>query len=326
MSENDESGVRLASCLALLLYVATALLALVLWQASVSTTGITRQDLQAIAENNATLENVLTIRKQDNWLTLMRVKRVVDDIGRRPQDVVVSKATQQAYDWAQQAQAILEEAKPQHTTFLEAQTSHQAGIDKRREQQLKQQVQQLLDSLDYHVTATQQAYTMLPAFRVDWQRSLFQTTQALLSHTALLISQLQLQELNASILESYASKIGTADLCFDVLYLGVFPRSKIVEEGSRYQATLCLASSTRCGSANRYPEIETDFGKLDVRSGVSKLIFTARASQFDERGEAHLSWQGKIYLTNVWLGYDYRPDTTFLLRQEYTVRKKTPSP
>jgi hypothetical protein len=100
---------------------------------------------------------------------------------------------------------------------------------------------------------------------------------------------------------------------FDKITALSISKSKIIEEGSDYEAYLLLVDI----SVKPYHVQATFDGKLlEVKDYIYPISFIANAEKFDVNGECRKKWQAKITVADAF------KDTTYLIEKEYIIKRK----
>lgn len=123
----------------------------------------------------------------------------------------------------------------------------------------------------------------------------------------------EVTQTEAKALEFFAKQVGASIPKFDKIIAVATAESSVIAAGTKYNASLFLAAS----SSTAKPKMSaTAPGGVKVDAdGKGSIEFVAKGGDFDKQGNSKRSWQGNITLTLP------NGDTTFIVKQEYTVVK-----
>jgi len=149
--------------------------------------------------------------------------------------------------------------------------------------------------------------------RKDFPTLNFAETPMIAAMAVLSTKQAEVLNLESRALEGLAEQVGAKDLKFDNVTAMVRPTSKVVAAGTKYEADMFLAASSKAIT----PTMMQDGRSIpvDAASKIGKVSFTATPGAYDKDGNAKKTWKGKI-------SFNFKgKDTTFDVTEEYIVAR-----
>ncbi len=141
----------------------------------------------------------------------------------------------------------------------------------------------------------------------------FAETPMIAAMAVLSTKQAEVLKVESQALDKLAELVGASDLKFDNVTAMVRPMSKVVAAGTKYEADMFLAASSRAIT----PTMTQDGRSIpvDASSKIGKVSFTATPGAYDKDGNAKKTWKGSI-------SFNFKgKDTTFSMTEEYIVAR-----
>lgn len=287
-------------------------------------TPIEMRHLEALEQNNIALQRNLTFPEEQARNVLILLQNRIADDGRAPTLSVIEEASQVYqlnYTIQQEIKKFERMQKLDIRTSLTAPMEKIAGSTPQLDTMLKRwhnryqqyvQINQWLDS--------------------SWSPFSLQTSVRLIKQTELLAIRALLASSHHNLQYLFVIKIQGCGYCIPNYDLRLIPRSRIVTEGSTWEATLLLTAGNIGFYSRSKPFIELASYKQTLQSKDAQVhpvankpaytvSFIAQKDSLDNQDGSQNQWSGTWQVHPRCLTQE-EMDTTFLLSIPYTVKKK----